>query len=103
MRASFESKRRKVLIKPSLDNSEELQQSKSSLRETVNSFQPHNKTNQSSESLRKALEQVQVVLLEEKETREFLEEKVTKIYQRSIMREDEFRRLLQETIPFCSA
>jgi hypothetical protein len=34
------------------------------------------------------LEQVQVVLLEEKETREFLEEKVTKIYQRSIMRED---------------
>lgn len=79
MRSSFEKKRTKVITKRQEVIASDLSLSKSSLKETENG-----QKSQKSLGLRKALEQLQAVLLEEREKREELEGKLAKLQLRTI-------------------
>lgn len=83
MRSSFEKKRTKVITKRQEVITSDLSLSKSSLRETENG-----QKSQKALGLRKALEQLQAVLLEEREKREELEGKIAKLQLRTIEREN---------------
>lgn len=97
MRATFEKKRGKMLSKRQEIISSDLSLSKSSIREPEIPLRLSAKDT----SIRRALEQAQVMLEEEREAREDLQKKVARLQLRGIDREKEFRRIIQEAIPFC--
>ena len=94
MRSNFETKRRKFLTKRREPDAYDMRESTSDLHEDFS--HPATKN----EPLRTALEHTSALFEEEKAARKSLESKLEQTYSRFLRREDEFRRLLQDSIPY---